>query len=227
MLTYEPLVDGLERNLPRDKLKILLTRFHAEAATLFAVDRIVTSRVGDLFVLEMAVPFEVRENEGQERIVDVSRRREVVVCPTAVAAETVKSGAGINGGSGSAGVGGISSGTSASVSRSASPSPPAPPPTPLQPTRQQTPQPQQPPQPSTPTQQTQPEQPVPRGVTAAVAAARGLPPPSPLPASVKSSPSQQPTQPTQPEQPVSRGLPATTPARGVPRTGAKKWFERA
>ncbi|KAK1823443.1 hypothetical protein LTR12_002072 [Friedmanniomyces endolithicus] len=176
MLTYEPLVEGLERNLPRDKLELLLVHFHAEAATLFAIDRIVTSRVGDLFVLEMSVPFEVRENEGQERVVDVSRRREVVVSPVtvaAVAAETGKSGAGING-----------------VGGSASPPPPTPPPTSLQPAHQpppqlpQAPQPAQPPQPTAPIQ---PEQPVTRGVTAAVAAARGLPPPTPPPTSVKPS----------------------------------------
>ncbi|KAK0893598.1 hypothetical protein LTR02_012750 [Friedmanniomyces endolithicus] len=213
MLTYEPLVEGLERSLPRDKLETLLTRFHAEAATLFAIDRIVTSRVGDLFVLEMAVPFEIRENEGQERVVDVSRRRGVVVSPVTVAVESGKIGAGISG-----------------VGGSASPPPPTPPPTSLQPAHQpppqlpQAPQPAQPPQPTAPIQ---PEQPVTRGVTAAVAAARGLPPPTPPPTSVK--PSQQTTQPTpamQPEQPVSRGLSPPTPARSVPKTGAKKWFER-
>ncbi|KAK1819862.1 hypothetical protein LTR12_005737 [Friedmanniomyces endolithicus] len=232
MLTYEPLVEGLERNLPRehlleshfhppgphpantetDKLEILLTRFHAEAATIFAIDRIVTSRVGDLFVLEMSVPFEIRENEGQERVVDVSRRREVVVSLVTVAAETGKSSTGINGVGGSSGGGCASGGTSASASASAageiaSPPPSAtPPPTPVQSVHQQ------------PSQQ---QQPVTRGVTAALAAARGIA--SPLLPATSGKPSQQTTQ---PEQPVSRGLPPTTPPREPPRTGAKKWFER-
>ncbi|KAK1065786.1 hypothetical protein LTR74_007667 [Friedmanniomyces endolithicus] len=191
-----------------DKLETLLTRFHAEAATLFAIDRIVTSRVGDLFVLEMSVPFEIRENEGQERVVDVSRRREVMVSPVTVAAETSKIGAGISG-----------------VGGSASPPPPTPSPTPLQPTHQpplqfpQAPQPVQVPRLTAPIQ---PEQPVPRGVTAAVAAARSIA--SPLLLATSGKPSQQTTQ---PEQPVSRGLPPTAPARGPPKAGAKKSFERA
>jgi len=37
------------------------------------------SRVGNLFVHEVNAPFEIREHEGKERIVDVSRRKDIVM----------------------------------------------------------------------------------------------------------------------------------------------------
>ena len=54
-----------------------MKQFHAECKTKFDLDRIMTARVIDLSVQEVAVPFEIRDHDGQERIVDVSRRREI------------------------------------------------------------------------------------------------------------------------------------------------------
>jgi hypothetical protein len=100
MLTYAPLIQGLEQRLPHgmpqptrryshrpiadirittDQLEDLMTQFHYEAKAKFNIDRIVTARVGDLFVEEVSVPFEIREHEGQERVVDVSRRRDIAL----------------------------------------------------------------------------------------------------------------------------------------------------
>ncbi|KAK5116582.1 hypothetical protein LTR85_009207 [Meristemomyces frigidus] len=98
MLTYEPLISGLLKKLPHgallaitvwlwssiaderaEKLEEVMTQFHHEAKTKFNVERIVTARVGDLFVEEIDVPFEIRESEGQETVFDVSRRKEVVL----------------------------------------------------------------------------------------------------------------------------------------------------
>lgn len=57
-----------------------MTTFHHEAKAKFNVDRIVTARVGDLFVEEMGVPFEIRcQEEGQETVFDVSRRKEIIL----------------------------------------------------------------------------------------------------------------------------------------------------
>ena len=56
-----------------------MTHFHLEAKARFGVDRIVTARVGDLFVEKVSTPFEIRELDGMERIYDVSRRRDVVL----------------------------------------------------------------------------------------------------------------------------------------------------
>ncbi|KXL41859.1 hypothetical protein M433DRAFT_157172 [Acidomyces richmondensis BFW] len=58
-----------------------MTQFHWEAHTKFGIDRVVTSRVGDLFVEEVTRPFEVREYDGSEAVVDVSRRRNIVIGP--------------------------------------------------------------------------------------------------------------------------------------------------
>ncbi|TKA70866.1 hypothetical protein B0A55_04979 [Friedmanniomyces simplex] len=155
-----PLVDGLEKKLSRDKLDDLLARFHLEAKARFGIDRIVTSRVGDLFVLEMNVPFEIRENEGQERVVDVSRLREIVLAAAAgVGGE--KNGGGIGSGSGS-GSGNNSSGGGGGSNSSAPPPPTSPP----QPRVEQS-QPAQ-----VPT--SQPEQSISRGVTV-TATRRGVP----------------------------------------------------
>lgn len=63
--------------LGTDRLEEMLKDFHREAHAKFGVERIVTARVGDLVVQEVSVPFEVRETEGSERVVDVGRRREV------------------------------------------------------------------------------------------------------------------------------------------------------
>ncbi|KAK5138489.1 hypothetical protein LTR08_000075 [Meristemomyces frigidus] len=62
-----------------DKLEDLMTIFHHDANSKFGVDRMVTARVGDLFVEEMAVPFEIRELNGQETLWDVSRREDIVL----------------------------------------------------------------------------------------------------------------------------------------------------
>ncbi|TKA69236.1 hypothetical protein B0A55_04257 [Friedmanniomyces simplex] len=134
-----PLVDGLEKKLSRDKLDDLLARFHLEAKARFGIDRIVTSRVGDLFVLEMNVPFEIRENEGQERVVDVSRRREIVLA-AAAAAGTEKNGGGIGSGGGNNRSGGGGGGGGSS---SGAPPPPQPRVEPSQPAQVQTSQPEQ------------------------------------------------------------------------------------
>lgn len=62
-----------------DKLEEILARFHLEAKTKFGVQRIVVARVLDLVVEEVACPFEIRETEGQEKIVDVRRRKMLTV----------------------------------------------------------------------------------------------------------------------------------------------------
>jgi len=100
MLTYEPLIEALEKRCPHgegspkepnlspsfvrltsqaDKLEDIMTQFHWEAHAKFGIDRVVTSRVGDLFVEEVTRPFEVRECDGSEAVVDVSRRRNIVI----------------------------------------------------------------------------------------------------------------------------------------------------
>ncbi|KAK4553985.1 hypothetical protein LTR86_008826 [Recurvomyces mirabilis] len=79
MLTYEPLISGLEQRLGHDKLEDIMTHFHLQAKAKFNIDRIVTARVGDLLVEEVSAPFEIREVEGMERLFDVSRRREIVL----------------------------------------------------------------------------------------------------------------------------------------------------
>lgn len=59
-----------------EKLDDILARFHHEAKEKFGIERIVTSRVGDLFVEEVgACASEIRDLEGSEKIVDVSRRK--------------------------------------------------------------------------------------------------------------------------------------------------------
>lgn len=58
--------------------------FHHEAKAIFGIDRLITARVGDLFVEEIGVPFEIRESDGQETIWDVSRRREIAIPGPAV-----------------------------------------------------------------------------------------------------------------------------------------------
>ena len=53
--------------------------FHREAHIRHNVERIVTPRVSDFSVQEVSVPFEVRENDGSERVVDVSHRRTIMM----------------------------------------------------------------------------------------------------------------------------------------------------
>ena len=60
-----------------DKLEESLAQFHRDAKAKFGVDRIVTSRVGDLFVKEVGFAFEIRETEGEEQLWDVSRRKTI------------------------------------------------------------------------------------------------------------------------------------------------------
>ena len=61
-----------------DRLEDIMKDFHKEAHIKFNVERLVTARVGDLEVEEIGgVPFEVREIEGSEKVVDVSRRKTV------------------------------------------------------------------------------------------------------------------------------------------------------
>ena len=66
-----------------------MTTFHHEANAKFGIDRMVTARVGDLFVEEMAVSFEIREVDGQETIWDVSKRRNIVLTVPAAEAAVV------------------------------------------------------------------------------------------------------------------------------------------
>jgi len=61
----------------KDKLEDTLAQFHRDAKANFGVDRIVTSRVRDLFVQEVGFAFEIRETEGEERVWDVSRRKTI------------------------------------------------------------------------------------------------------------------------------------------------------
>ena len=60
-----------------DKLDDTLKTFHRDAHAKFGVERIVTARISDLMVCEVSAPFEVRENDGAERVVDVSHRRTI------------------------------------------------------------------------------------------------------------------------------------------------------
>jgi len=62
-----------------------MTLWHHEAKRLFNIDRCMTARVTDLFVMEVPAnfPFEIREIDRQERVYDVSRRREILL-PMAV-----------------------------------------------------------------------------------------------------------------------------------------------
>ncbi|KAK4544590.1 hypothetical protein LTR36_004162 [Oleoguttula mirabilis] len=79
MLTYEPLITALLKKVPHERLEEIMTAFHHDAKAKFNIDRIVTARVGDLFVQEIGVPFEIRESDGQETVFDVSRRKEIVI----------------------------------------------------------------------------------------------------------------------------------------------------
>ena len=73
-----------------DELEDIMTHFHLEAKAKFNIDRIVTARVGDLFVEEVSAPFEIREVEGMERLFDVSRRRDIVLTLPETQKETEK-----------------------------------------------------------------------------------------------------------------------------------------
>lgn len=56
----------------------VLADFHHEAKAKFGVERLMTSRVMGLFVLEIdCLAFEIRETDGAEKVYDVSRRRAV------------------------------------------------------------------------------------------------------------------------------------------------------
>ena len=59
------------------KLEEIVKDFHREANSRFQVSRLVVARVRDLQVHEVNFPFEVREEEGKEKIVDVSGRRSI------------------------------------------------------------------------------------------------------------------------------------------------------
>jgi hypothetical protein len=54
-----------------------LPDFHREARNKHNVERLNVARVGDIAVYEVDGPFEVHENDGAERVVDVRRRRVV------------------------------------------------------------------------------------------------------------------------------------------------------
>ena len=56
-----------------------MAQFHKDAKAKFGVERIMIARVTDLFVQGVGVPFEVRDVDGQEKVCDVSRRREIVL----------------------------------------------------------------------------------------------------------------------------------------------------
>ena len=60
-------------------LEDMLRDFHREAHMKFGVERIVTSRVGNLVVEEVREPFEVRDTDGMEKVFDVSRRKTVSI----------------------------------------------------------------------------------------------------------------------------------------------------
>lgn len=62
-----------------EKLEDIMTAFHRDAKAKFGISRLMTARVTDLFVEEVGCAFEVRETDGEERLWDVSKRREIVV----------------------------------------------------------------------------------------------------------------------------------------------------
>ena len=66
-----------------------MTIFHHEANAKFGIDRMVTARVGDLFVEEMAVSFEIRDVDGQETFWDVSRRKNIVLTASTAEAAVI------------------------------------------------------------------------------------------------------------------------------------------
>ncbi|KAK5175146.1 uncharacterized protein LTR77_000283 [Saxophila tyrrhenica] len=81
MLTYEPLIRALERRERKDRLEEILKDFHREARQKFNVERIMCARVGDLAVQEVVGPFEVREKNGAEWIVDARNARSRRIVP--------------------------------------------------------------------------------------------------------------------------------------------------
>ena len=69
---------SLTQRLYTDKLENNLQEFHKEAHRRYNVERLVVARVGDIVVREVSGPFEIRENDGCERIErvgDVGHRR--------------------------------------------------------------------------------------------------------------------------------------------------------
>ncbi len=58
------------------------TDFHHQAHTDYNVERIMCARAGDLAIWEVRTPFEVRDNDGAERVVEV-RRDEIAAIPCA------------------------------------------------------------------------------------------------------------------------------------------------
>ena len=64
-----------DRGANADKLEEHLKNFHREAHAKFDIERIVCARVGDLVVHEVDGPFEVHENDGADRVVDLRNRR--------------------------------------------------------------------------------------------------------------------------------------------------------
>ncbi len=55
--------------------------FHRDARQKFSVERIVCARVNDLAVQDVTGPFEVRERDGAEWVVDVIHPRSGRVIP--------------------------------------------------------------------------------------------------------------------------------------------------
>ncbi|KAK3706606.1 hypothetical protein LTR37_012615 [Vermiconidia calcicola] len=72
---HEEYTDCADRGVIADKLEEHLKNFHREAHAKFDIERIVCARVGDLVVHEVDGPFEVHENDGAERIMDLRNRR--------------------------------------------------------------------------------------------------------------------------------------------------------
>ncbi|EMC96715.1 hypothetical protein BAUCODRAFT_34106 [Baudoinia panamericana UAMH 10762] len=81
MLTYAPLVEGIEKRLSHERLDEIIADFRREAKQRYGIDRMMLSRGGDLFVEKVpaGLAFEIRETEGMETIFDVSLRRQIFV----------------------------------------------------------------------------------------------------------------------------------------------------
>lgn len=77
MQVFRDMDDAL--TLSVEHLEEIVRDFHREAHVKHGVERIVCARVGDLIVQEINWPFEIRETEGSERVVDVSHRRNISI----------------------------------------------------------------------------------------------------------------------------------------------------
>lgn len=72
--TYSSFILQRADSVLPERLEEILKDFHKECHVGFGIESIMTARTGDLSVMEMSQPFEVKETEGAERVVETQGR---------------------------------------------------------------------------------------------------------------------------------------------------------